>query len=140
MQNRIYQAPCSMQNMYAIYMDIVKRMLTQFDGCSLKKNMQKKIKSLICQHYHLAVMFFEYILKGQILSQKFRDLLWKTKLMKRVSQFTAGLNIVILVEYFSVNYSMTNSMILEAIMKKVRMKTKIKKQQLPCGIRSSFER
>ena len=60
--------------------------------------------------------------------------------MKRVSQFMAGMNMVILGEYFSIIYLMTSNMILEAIMKKVRTKTKIKKQELPCDIRSSFER
>ena len=35
---------------------------------------------------------------------------------------------------------MTRNTILEAIRKKVRTKTKIKKQQLPSDVRSSFER
>ena len=60
----------------------------------------------------------------------------KKKLMKRVSQITAGMNMVIfggltnhflmiLVEYFSIIYTITNNMILEAIMKKERIKMKI---------------
>ena len=39
-------------------------------------------------------MFSEYILKRQILLQKFGYLLWKTELAKRVSQIMAGVNIV----------------------------------------------
>ena len=54
-----------------------KKRILKFDGCSFKRNMQKKIskKSLTCQHYHLAVMISKYILKEQMLLQKFRDLL-----------------------------------------------------------------
>ena len=125
-------------NVYAIFMDIVKWILTKFDGCSFKRNMQNKIKSLTCQHYYLAVMFSKYILKGQILLQNFGDLFWKTKLTNRVSQITAGMNMVtfggltkhfltIVVEYFLRIYIMMNIMILGEIMKKVRTKTKRKK-------------
>ena len=70
--------------------------------------------------------------------------------MKRVSQIMAGINMVtfgsltkhfvmILVEYFSIIYAMIKNIILQMIMEKVKTKTKIKKQQLPCDIRSSFE-
>ena len=38
--------------------------------------------------------------------------------------------LMILMEYFLMIYKMTNNMILEAIMKKVSMKTKIKKQHV----------
>ena len=40
-------------------------------------------------------MFSEYILKGQVLLQKFGDLFWKTKLMKRFSQVKAGMTMLI---------------------------------------------
>ena len=134
---------------FAIYMNMVEKIL-KFDGCLFKRNMQKKIKQLTCQNYYLVVMFSEFILKGQILPQKFEDLPWKTKLMKRVSQIMARINMVTfgsltkhfvmkLVEYFSIIYLMTKNIILQMIMEKVKTKTKIKKQQLPCDIRSSFE-
>ena len=43
----------------AIYMNIVKRILTKFDVYSSERNMQKKAKSLACKHYHLTIMLSE---------------------------------------------------------------------------------
>ena len=75
-----------------------KNNINKGDGCSFKRNMQKKMKSLTCQLYHLSVMFSKYI-RRKILWQKYGDL-WKIKLMKWVPQITAGMNM----EWHSVDW------------------------------------
>ena len=44
--------------------------------------MQKNIKSLTCQHYDLAVMFSEYILKEQIFVAK----VWRSLLKNKIDE------------------------------------------------------
>ena len=112
--------------------------------------MQKKIKSLTCQHYDLAVMFSEYILKEQIFVAK----VWRSLLKNKIDEesFAShgwddyGDNRWIdqrfpddISEIFLDNLYDDKKYDFEAIITKVRTKMKIKKQQLPCDIRSSLE-